>query len=78
MHTYRHTHRAFFFFFMPRHLACGILGPQPGIEPMLPATEAQSLNQWTTGEVPHGEFLNELIVIQFIQKKHFLKSKQSL
>ena len=36
---------------------------------MLPATQAQSLSHWTTGEVPHGEFLHELIVIQFIKKK---------
>ena len=42
---------------------------------MLPATEAQSLNHWTTREVPHGEFLNELIVIQFIKKKTFSEIK---
>ena len=29
--------------------------PLPGIEPMPPAVEAQSLNHWTTGEVPVPE-----------------------
>ena len=33
-------------------MACGILVPQPGIEPVPPALEAQSLNHWTTREVP--------------------------
>ena len=31
--------------------ACGILAPQPRIEPMAPALGAQSLNHWTTREV---------------------------
>ena len=30
---------------------CGILVPYPGIESVLPAFEAQSLNHWTTREV---------------------------
>ena len=33
-------------------VACGILVPRPGIEPVLPAVEAQSPNHWTTREVP--------------------------
>ena len=33
-------------------MACGILVSQPDIELMPPAMEAQSLNRWTTGEVP--------------------------
>ena len=33
-------------------VACGDLVPQPGIEPMAPALDAQSLNQWSTREVP--------------------------
>ena len=32
--------------------ACGISFPGPGIEPVAPALEAQSLNHQTTGEVP--------------------------
>ena len=31
---------------------CGILVPQPGIEPMSPALKVQKLNHWTTREVP--------------------------
>ena len=30
----------------------GILVPQPGIEPTLPAVEVQTLNHWPTREVP--------------------------
>ena len=41
-----------FFFFWPHHTACRILVPQPGIEPVPPALEMQSLNHWTTREVP--------------------------
>ena len=36
--------------------ACGILVPQPGIEPVPPALEAQSLNHWSTREVPGAPF----------------------
>ena len=32
--------------------AWGILVPRPGMEPVPPASEAQSLNHWTTKEVP--------------------------
>ena len=35
-------------------LACGILVPQPGIEPGPTAVEARSPNHWTTREVPGG------------------------
>ena len=42
-------HRLFCFF--GRCAACGILAPQPGIEPMPPAVEAWSPNHWTAGEV---------------------------
>ena len=45
----------FFLIFWPRHTACRILVPRPGIEPAPPAMKAQSLNHWTTREVPpHG------------------------
>lgn len=30
--------------FWPCHLACGILIPQPGIDPLLPAVAVRSLN----------------------------------
>ena len=39
----------------PRHTACGILFPQPGIKPVSPALEAWSLNHW---EVPRTFSLN--------------------
>ena len=41
----------FFFFFCPHIMACRILVPQPGIEPMPPGVEVQSLNHWTAREV---------------------------
>ena len=37
--------------------ACGILVPQPGIEPTPPALEVWSLNHWTAKEVLHYSFL---------------------
>ena len=39
-------------FFFCHVVACGILVPQPGIEPTPPAVEARRLNHWTTREVP--------------------------
>ena len=38
-------------FFWPHYVACWILVPQPGIEPVLPAVEAWSPNHWTASEV---------------------------
>ena len=35
-------------------MACGILVPQSGIEPVPAALVVQSLNHWTTREVPLG------------------------
>ena len=37
--------------FWPHCAACGILVPQPGIEPVPPAVEAWSPNHWTAREV---------------------------
>ena len=37
--------------------ACGILAPQPGMEPMAPAVELWSLHHWTSSEVPHLQCL---------------------
>ena len=42
----------FVIIFWPHRTACEILVPPPGIEPMSPAVEAQSLNHWTAREVP--------------------------
>ena len=38
------------FFFLPYHVACGILIPGPGIQPRSPAVKAQSHTQWITRE----------------------------
>ena len=54
--------RGFFFFFRER--TCGILVPQPGIKPV-PPVETQSLNYWTTSEVPRGAIL-ALSIEQFL------------
>ena len=38
--------------------ACGVLVPQPGIEPMPPTVEAQSLNHWLSGKSQQGNISN--------------------
>ena len=38
-------------------MPCGMQDTQPGILPVLPALEAQSLNYWTAREVPEREYL---------------------
>ena len=42
----------YLFIFWPCHVACEILVPPPGIEPVPPTLVAQSLNHWTAKEVP--------------------------
>ena len=49
-----------YFYFWPHHETCGILVPQPGIEPLSPALVAQRLNQWTAREVPQILFPSPL------------------
>ena len=40
-----------FIFYLTAHVACGILVPRPGVEPMLPALVEWSLNHWPAREV---------------------------
>ena len=40
------------FYFLPSHVGSRIFVPQPRMKPVLPAVEAQSLNHWTSQEVP--------------------------
>ena len=47
---------SFCFIFWPHHAVYRILVPRPGIEPMPLAVKAQSLNHWTTREVPGSYF----------------------
>jgi len=39
------------FIHWPHHVACGLLVPQPGIEPASLALEAWSFNHWIAREV---------------------------
>ena len=39
------------FIFWPCYIVCGILVPQPGIEPVPPALETWNLIHWTSREV---------------------------
>ena len=61
----------FFFFFWPHGAACGILVPRPGIKPVPPALEAQSLNHWTAREVLSVVFLKDRpgtsVVVQWLR-----------
>ena len=47
-----HNPPGLFLIFQLCPAACGILVPQPGIEPTSPAVEVWILNQWTAKEVP--------------------------
>ena len=52
----------FLFFFFLIFIGCrarGILAPQPGVAPSLPASEGWSLNHWTPNEVPLSHFPDE-------------------
>ena len=52
-----------FFFFFCTTWHAGILVPPPGIQPMPPAVEVQSLNYWTAREVPR--YLSSLVKCLF-------------
>ena len=52
-----------FLFSWPCQAACGILVPWPGIKLSPPALEAESLNYWTTKEVP----LNDIVKLKLWQ-----------
>ena len=60
--------------FLPCRVACRILVPQPGIKPVLPALGAQSLNCWTTRDVP-GNILNEWIFSMESVNKQLIKAE---
>ena len=45
-----------FLSFQLDHVACKILGPRLGIEPVAPAVGDQSLSHWTTREVLRWSF----------------------
>ena len=46
----------FIIYFWPCHVACGILVPEPGMEPVLPAVEAESYH-WTSRDSHPSTFL---------------------
>ena len=45
------------FYFFGHAAACRILVPRPGMDAVPPVVEAQSLNHWTTREVPFQFFI---------------------
>ena len=57
----------FFFSFRSPCAACKILVPQPGIEPLSPAVEAQSLNRWTAREVPFWAYFLHVSLFLYIK-----------
>ena len=60
-------------------LAREILVPQPGIKPASPALEEQSLNHWTSREVPCGSiFLKLRVASDFCSLSMILKARTSL
>ena len=53
-------------FFWLHRAACRILGPWPGIEPTPLAVEVQSLNHWTTREVPEVQGSNICFTVKMV------------
>ena len=61
---------SFFLFLAEPYAACGILVPQPGIEPMPPAMEGWILNHWTAREVPSTHLSSEMMKICSFENKY--------
>ena len=55
----------FILFWLLHCTACGILVPQQGIKPSPPALETQSLNHWSTREVPEDYCLEFPFLLKF-------------
>ena len=53
-------------------MACRILVPQPGMEPVTPGVGAQSLNHWTAREVPTWPLLKGIKEINMTQWPNML------
>ena len=53
----------YFLFFWLHHRACRIIVPWSGIEPRPPVLGAQSLNHWTTREVPYILWVGERVCL---------------
>ena len=66
-HTISQTLVKIYFIFFGR-TACGILVTRPGIKPMYPAVESQSLNHWTAREVPQTRFLNVSLGVHWMHR----------
>ena len=58
--------------FWPHHVACGILAPWPGIEPVPPGLEAQNLNHCTIRWDPFWVYF--LIWCKKVAQFHFFAS----
>ena len=65
-HTKIYFKVGFVFFFWPRHMACEILVPKPGIEPRPPAVKVPSPNYCTAREFPPKSIFKRSAV------KHYL------
>ena len=60
------------FIFWWCHMSCGVLVPQPGVEPALSELEAQNLNHWTTNGGLELDFLALLSSFQGLGSLLFL------
>ena len=68
----------FFFFFWPCFMACGILVPWSGIEPMLSAMRVQNLNYWIAREFSLNSILFHWTIHSFLclcQRAVFIGTK---
>jgi len=59
------------FLFYVGHEACGIIAPQPGIEPAPPALEGKVLTTGPPGKFPPPPKINLSLKNHFISVKHF-------
>ena len=59
-------------------MLCGILVLRPGIKPMLPPVGTQSLNHWTTREVPRLFYFKKIKTLQLELQSALITSPYSL
>ena len=64
-------HYYYYYYFWPCCVACGVFVPWPGIKPVSPALEAQSLNHWATREVPVYHYIWSEFTMDNLELIHF-------
>ena len=88
LHQESKSVHSLFLFFCSQQATCGVLVPQPGIEPVPPEVEVWNPNHWTIRKVPKSvdsgrrEYVHNVVIqgnhVTWTFKAHASKKKGSI